>query len=315
MTQLIVKRLLSGLLALFLIATFLFFVMRSVPGDAIDIQLAESGLSEERITEVKDEMGLNDPILEQYADWASGIVRLDFGDSLVRDESVLDIILRRLPVTLELSFLAIALSLAFGPIVGMLSAIRRGKPSDAILRVGSIVGLSIPNFLVGVLMITYLSEWFGYSVPIGYQEFWESPWVNLQQMILPAIALALSVGAATARMTRSSMLEVLGTDYIRTVRAKGADERMINTRHAFKNSLIPVLTLVGLQFGGLLGGTVILEAMFSLPGLGSQVFEAVRTRDYPLIQAAALVYGAMFILVNIMVDLAYGWIDPRIRAS
>ena len=315
MIEVIAKRLLAGLLTLFLLSTFLFFVMRAVPGDTVRLQLADASVSDEQIEQFTRELGLDKPVYEQYVTWLGGVVRGDFGDSFEHRRPVMDIVGSRLPVTLELALLSIGLSLIIGPLVGMTSAIKRGTITDNVLRVGSVFGLSLPNFLVGVLLITYLSLWFNYSAPFPYSEIWENPWNNLQQMAMPVLALGLSVGAATARMTRSSMLEVLGSDFIRTVRSKGATERMINTKHAFRNSLVPVLTLVGLQFGALLGGTVILENMFSLPGLGSQVFESVGSRDYPLIQAAAMVYGGMFILVNIIVDLAYAWVDPRIRTS
>ncbi|MCP4222950.1 MAG: ABC transporter permease, partial [Actinomycetia bacterium] len=268
-----------------------------------------------QVAQFTAELGLDKPAWRQYLTWLGGLLQGDLGNSFEHRRPVTEILANRLPVTFELAFFSISVALAIGPLTGMISAIRRGKPSDGFLRVVSVLGLSVPNFLVGVLMITYLSLWFNYAAPFPYQDIWENPWNNFQQMRLPAIALGLSVGAATSRMTRSSMLEVLGTDYIRTVRAKGATEQLINTKHAFRNSLIPILTLVGLQFGALLGGTVILENMFSLPGLGSQVFESVGARDYPLIQAAAMVYGALFILVNILVDLAYGLVDPRIRTS
>lgn len=315
MTTMIAKRLLTGLLTLFLLATFLFFVMRAVPGDSVRAQLGEAAVPEEQIELFTEELGLDEPAWRQYLTWLGGVVRGDFGDSFESREPVMDTILTRLPVTLELAFMSIAVAMVIGPITGMISAIRRGKPSDGFLRFAAVTGLSIPNFVLGALMIVYLSVWFNYSAPFPYQDFWENPWNNFQQIILPAIALGVSVGAATARMTRSSMLEVLGADYIRTVRAKGASEALINVRHAFRNSLIPILTLVGLQFGALLGGTVILETMFSLPGLGSQVFESVHARDYPMVQAAAIVFGAMFILVNILVDIAYSWIDPRVRVG
>lgn len=315
MGELIAKRVATGLLTLFLTATFLFFVMRAVPGNAVELQLAEAAVSQEQIDAYVAELGLDEPAWRQYFSWLGGVVRGDFGESFVHRKPVFELLSQRLPVTLELALISIAIALLIGPLVGMLSAIRRGTVSDGLLRTAAVVGLSVPNFLVGVFLITYLSLWFRYAAPFPYRAPWENPWHNIQQMILPALALGASVGAATSRMTRSSMLEVLGADYIRTVRAKGATEAMINSRHAFRNSLIPVLTLVGLQFGALLGGTVILETMFSLPGLGSQVFDAVRTRDYPVIQAAAIVYGAMFITVNILVDLAYGWIDPRVRTS
>lgn len=315
MIKMIVKRVLAGLLTLFILSTFLFFVMRAVPGDTVRIQLADATVSEEQVEVFTAELGLDKPAWRQYFTWLGGLLRGDLGDSFEHRRPVTSILSQRLPVTVELAFFSIFIAMAIGPLTGMISAIRRGKASDGFLRVISVIGLSVPNFLVGVLMITYLSLWFNYAAPFPYQDFWDNPWNNVQQMLLPAIALGLSVGAATSRMTRSSMLEVLGADYIRTVRAKGATEQMINTKHAFRNSLIPILTLVGLQFGALLGGTVILENMFSLPGLGSQVFDSVRSRDYPLIQASAMVYGALFILVNILVDVAYGFIDPRIRTS
>lgn len=315
MIKMIVQRVLAGLLTLFILSTFLFFVMRAVPGDTVRIQLADATVSEEQVEQFTAELGLDRPAWRQYFSWLGGLVRGDLGNSFEHRKPVTSILGQRLPVTFELAFFSIFIAMVIGPLTGMISAIRRGKASDGFLRVASVIGLSVPNFLVGVLLITYLSLWFNYAAPFPYQNFWEHPWNNIQQMLLPAIALGLSVGAATSRMTRSSMLEVLGADYIRTVRAKGATEQMINTKHAFRNSLIPILTLVGLQFGALLGGTVILENMFSLPGLGSQVFESVGSRDYPLIQASAMVYGALFILVNILVDVAYGFIDPRIRAS
>lgn len=315
MIEMIGKRLLAGLVTLFLLSTFLFFVMRLVPGDTVRLQLADAAVSDEQIEAFTKELGLDKPAWQQYFSWLGGVATGDFGDSFEHRKPVTSVLAQRLPVTLELAAFSIVISMLIGPIAGMISAIRRGKPSDGFLRVASIIGLSVPNFLVGVLLITYLSLWFNYAAPFPYKNFWESPWDNVQQMLLPAIALGLSVGAATARMTRSSMLEVLGSDFIRTIRAKGASEQMINSKHALRNALIPILTLVGLQFGSLLGGTVILETMFSLPGLGSQVFESVGSRDYPVIQAAAMVFGAMFILVNILVDVAYSWVDPRIRAS
>lgn len=315
MIEMIVKRLAAGLLTLFLLSTFLFFVMRAVPGDVVKLQLADAQLTDEQIAEFTAELGLDKPVYQQYFTWLGGLVRGDLGDSFEHRKPVIGLVANRLPVTLELAFLSIGLSLILGPVVGRISAIKRGTATDDALRVGSVFGLSVPNFIIGVFLITVPSLMFNYAAPIPYQDIWESPIDNLQQLIMPAIALGLSIGAATARMTRSSMLEVLGSDFIRTVRAKGATERMINNRHAFRNSLIPVLTLVGLQFGALLGGTVIMETMFTLPGLGSQVFESVGARDYPMIQACAIVFGAMFILVNIIVDLAYGWIDPRIRTS
>lgn len=316
MIEFVVRRLLSGLVVLFVLSSVLFFVMRAVPGDVVRLQLADAGsVSPERMAEIEAQLGLDEPVLSQYVTWLGNVVRGDFGDSLWERRPVTEMVSERFPVTIELAVLAIVIAVGLGLVIGISSAIRRGTFTDAALRVSSVVGLSVPNFFVALLFITFLSLWFNYVTPLGYERLWDDPWVNLQQMIWPAIALGVSVAAAIARLTRSSMLEVLHADYIRTVRAKGATERLINYKHALRNSLIPIITLIGLQFGALLGGTVILESIYSLPGIGSLVFRAVQQRDYPVIQGCALLYGAIFVAVNIAVDIAYGWIDPRIRRS
>lgn len=316
MIEYAIRRVLSGILVLFLLSTVLFFVMRAVPGDVVRLQLADAGsVTPERMAEIEDQLGLDEPVVSQYFTWLGNAVQGDFGDSLWERRAVSEMILERFPVTLELAVLAIVMAIVMGLVVGVVSAIKRGTAVDGALRVGSVLGLSVPNFFVALLMITFLSLWFNWVTPLGYEQLWDDPWVNLQQMIWPAIALALSVAAAIARLTRSSMLEVLHADFIRTVRAKGASERLINYRHALRNAMVPIVTLVGLQFGALLGGTVILESIYSLPGIGSLVFRAVQDRDYPVIQACALLYGAIFVTVNIAVDIGYGWIDPRIRRA
>lgn len=316
MIEYAVRRVLSGLLVLFLLSTFLFFVMRAVPGDVVRLQLADAGsVSPERMAEIEAELGLDKPALTQYGTWVSNLVRGDLGDSLWEKRPVTEMIADRFPVTMELAILSIILAVILGVITGVASAIRRGTFADDALRVGSVLGLSVPNFFLALLMITFASLWFNWVAPLSYKRPWEDLGVNLQQMAMPAVALGVSVAAAIARLTRSSMLEVLGSDYIRTVKAKGAAARLVNYKHGLRNSLIPILTLIGLQFGALLGGTVILESIFSLPGVGSMVFRAVEQRDYPVIQAGAVLYGTIFVAVNIAVDITYGLIDPRIRRS
>ena len=316
MIEFVIRRLLAGVVVLYVLSTVLFFVMRAVPGDVVRLQLADAGsVTPERMAEIEDQLGLDEPILSQYVTWLGNIVRGDFGESLWERRPVTEMIGERLPVTIELAVLAIIIAVSMGLVIGIASAIKRGTATDSLLRVTSVVGLSVPNFFVALLFITFLSLWFNYVTPLGYEALWNDPWKNMQQMIWPAIALGVSVAAAIARLTRSSMLEVLHADYIRTVRAKGATERLINYKHALRNSLIPIITLIGLQFGALLGGTVILESIYSLPGIGGLVFRAVQQRDYPVIQACALLYGTIFVFVNIVVDITYGWIDPRIRRS
>lgn len=316
MIEYIIRRVLSGILVLFLLTTVLFFVMRLVPGDVVRLQLADAGsVSPERMAEIEAQLGLDAPLVSQYRTWLGGIVTGDFGESLWERRPVSEMILQRLPVTFELAVLSIIIAITFGVLAGVGSAVRRDTMADNALRVTSVLGLSIPNFFLALLMVTFMSIWFNWVAPIGYQRPHEDLLVNLQQMAMPALALGLGVAAAIARMTRSSMLEVLGSDYIRTVRSKGASDGNIHYKHAMRNSMVPIITLIGLQFGALLGGTVILESIFTLPGIGSMVFRAVEQRDYPVIQAAGILYGGIFIFVNIVVDVAYGWIDPRIRES
>lgn len=316
MIEYVVRRVLSGILVLFLLTTSLFFVMRAVPGDVVRLQLADAGsVSEERMAEIEAQLGLDEPAHRQYLTWMSGLVRGDLGDSLWERRPVSEMIVERFPVTLELALLSIAVAIVFGVVMGVGSAITRGSATDNSLRVTAVLGLSIPNFFLALLLIIGLSLIFNYVAPLGYERPQENLWVNLQQMAMPAFALGIGVAAAIARLTRSSMLEVLGADYIRTVRAKGAGARVVNYKHALRNSMVPIITLIGLQFGALLGGTVILETIFSLPGIGSMVFRAVQQRDYPVIQAAAVLYGSIFVFVNMAVDISYGWIDPRIRRS
>lgn len=314
MFEYIVRRIVYGLLILLVMTVFTFVVMRLVPGDVVTLQLAQAGVvSEEQMAALKSEMGLDKPVWQQLLIWLKGALQGDLGNSLWSQQPVMDMIAKRLPVTLELVGLSVILSLLVGIPLGVVAAVKHGKWADQLIRVTAITGLSIPNFWLGLLIITFLSLWFGWIPPIAYRTFLEDPVVNLQKMILPALALAVTLSASTIRMTRSALLEVLHSDFIRTVRAKGASERIVIYKHALRNSLISVVTLVGLQIGILLGGTVVLEYIFSIPGMGSLIFETVSKRDYPVVQACVLIYGGMFILVNLLVDITYGWIDPRIR--
>ena len=316
MIEYVVRRVLSGILVLFLLSTFLFFVMRAVPGDVVRLQLADAGsVSDERMAEIEADLGLDKPAITQYGTWLGNLVRGDLGESLWEKRPVTEMIRERFPVTFELALLSIIVAVLLGIATGVASAIRRGTRTDDALRIGSVLGLSVPNFFLALIMITVASLWFNWVAPLSYRRPWDAPGVNLQQMAMPSIALGVSVAAAIARLTRSSMLEVLGSDYIRTIRAKGAASRLVNYKHGLRNSLIPIRTLIGLQFGALLGGTVILESIFGLPGIGSMVFRAVEQRDYPVIQGGAVLYGTIFVTVNIAVDIAYGFIDPRIRRS
>lgn len=310
----LVRRLFYGILVLAIMVTFVFVAMRLVPGDVVALQLADAGgVTEEQIAEMKRQLGLDKSIFGQLTDWTLNAVRGDLGTSLWSSTPVTQQIGERLPVTLQLATLSMILAIVIAIPVGIISAMKRNTWIDNSLRVLAIIGLSIPNFWLALLLIVFLSLVFGWIPPLGFRSFFEDPWINMQQMFLPAIVLGLSLSASIVRMTRSSLLEVLHSDFIRTIRAKGAKEKLVIFKHAFRNSLVSVVTLIGLQVGYLLGGTVIIESIFALPGVGSLVFESVARRDYPLVQATVLLYGAIFIIVNLIVDITYGYIDPRMR--
>ncbi|WP_077213214.1 nickel ABC transporter permease [Bacillus dakarensis] len=316
MGEYIIRRLLFGLVVLLIMVTFIFVMIRAVPGDAVTLQLQEAGAaSEEQVAALQAELGLDKNVFVQLVDWVTGAVQGDLGSSFWSDRPVVEMIAERLPITLELTFISVVLAILIGIPIGVISAVKHNKFIDHFLRLISVGGLSVPNFWVGLILLTFLSLTFNWMPPLSYQPFTVDPIANLQQMILPAICLAMTLSASIVRMTRSALLEVLHSDFIRTIRSKGAKERIVIYKHALRNSLVSVITLIGLQVGYLLGGTVVLESIFSLPGLGSLIFETVTLRDYPVVQASVLVFGAMFLLVNLIVDIMYGWVDPRIRNS
>ena len=315
MAEYIVRRLIFGIFVLLIMTTFIFIIMRAVPGDVVTLQLANSGATAEQMDALKAEMGLDKSVLGQLVDWVSNAVKGDLGNSLWSGQEVSKIILERLPVTIQLAIMSIVLAIIIGIPIGVISAVKQNTFIDHFLKVISIGGLSIPNFWLGLIMLTVLSLVLNWIPPLGYQSFAENPFVNIQQMFLPAICLAITLSASIVRMTRSAVLEVLHSEFIRTVRAKGAKEGIVIFKHALRNSLVSVITLIGLQIGYLLGGTVVLESIFALPGLGSLIFESVLVRDYPIVQSTVLVFGAMFLLVNLIVDVMYGWVDPRIRTK
>lgn len=303
-----------GLLVLGLVASFTFLTLRMIPGDVVRLQLADApGATEEQVAERAAELGLDQPVITQFFTFITDALRLDFGTSFQDGRPVLELIGERLPATLELGLLALVLGLVLGIPLGVISALRQNSIADQVLRVLAVVGMSLPNFWLALLLITYLAQWFGWSPPLVYVGPGENLGQNLTHVALPAFALAVGSMAGVARMLRSSMLEVLGSNFIRTVRSRGASEWSVLVKHAGRNSLIPVFSLLGLQVGAILGGTVILESIFSIPGMGSLIFDAVQNRDYPVVLGCVIVYGGLFILVNLIVDVLYAVVDPRIR--
>lgn len=316
MTNYIIRRLLGAIVVLFLMSIVVFRLVHWLPGDALLVKLGDAGrIPPDKLEEARAEMGIDRPLTEQYLTWLSGILRGDLGDSLIWDESVGQRILDGLPITIELALLASVVALLIAIPVGVLSAIKQDTPIDYLTRVLAILGLAIPNFWLATMLLLYLTLWFGWTPPLRYTPFFEDPWTNLQTFALPALVLGFGLGASLTRMTRSTVLEVLRNDYIRTARSKGLRDRIVIGRHVLKNAMIPVITIFGLQFTALLGGSVIMESLFSLPGVGGITLQAVQQRDYTQIQGNALFFGAIALLINVLVDISYAWFDPRIRYS
>lgn len=316
MNAYLIRRLLALLPTMFFASLIVFITVRLIPGDIIDLMLSQNDVGADKMTrdELVRTLGFDQPMWSQYLKWIGAIVfQGDFGNSLWRGTPVIETILERLPVTLELAFLSLIVALSIAIPIGVYSAIRQDTLGDYATRSFSILMLAVPSFWMGTMVMVLPSIWWGWTPETRYVPFTEDPLHNVKQMIIPAIILGASLSAVTMRMTRTMMLEVLRQDYIRTAWAKGLSERVIVTRHALRNALIPVITLIGLQAPILLGGTVILEQIFVLPGMGSLLLDAVSQRDYPIVTGVFLVVGIAVMLVNLVVDLSYGLLDPKVR--
>ena len=314
MHKYVIRRLLLAIPVLVLSSLIVFGLMRVMPGDAIVALMGESGnVGEKELQKLRKDLGLDRPYHEQYLIWVWQMVSLNPGDSIFTNEPIPVALRKSIPVTLELATLALILGLAIAIPVGVLSATRQDKPADYVGRVVAVSGLSFPDFWLGTLVITFSAIWFRWMPPIGYVSIWDDPWRNLQQFLLPAAVLGYRLSAATMRMTRSTVLEVLREDYVRTAWAKGLAGRMVVYKHALKNALIPVVTIVGGQLGTLLAGTVVVETIFALPGMGRLTVEAILFRDYPVVQTNVMLVAGVLVTLNLLVDLTYAWLDPRIR--
>jgi peptide/nickel transport system permease protein len=316
MYKYVIRRLLLSVPVLLLSSLIVFGLMRVMPGDALTALMGESGnVSTKDLQKLQKDLGLDLPYYKQYGIWLWQMVSFNPGYSIFTNEPISVALKKAVPVTLELAALAIILGLVIAIPVGVLSATRQDTPSDYVGRVVAVSGLSIPDFWLGTLVITFAAIWFHWIPPIGYVSLWDSPWRNLQQFLLPAAILGFRLSAATMRMTRSTVLEVLREDYVRTAWAKGLAGRIVVYKHALKNALIPVITIVGGQLGVLLAGTVVVETIFALPGMGRLTVEAILYRDYPIVQTNVMLVAATLVTLNLVVDLTYAWLDPRIRYS
>jgi len=311
----IIRRLITGLFILFVLSVVVFAMLRIAPGDPGRFR-CPIGSPPSCYEEVRRELGLDKPYPVQYLKWIKGVVTGDLGTAAFSKRPVIDGIQQRLPVTLELLIITVLITVAIGVPFGVISALYRNSPADYAVRVTAVLGLSVPAFWVATLVIMVPNEMWGYAPPLGRTvSFFDDPAGNLRQFVPPAAVLGMAAGAGIMRLTRSSLLEVLRTDYIRTARSKGLREWVVVGRHALKNSLIPVVTVLGLQISGELGGSVIIEQIFSLPGLGQYTLQALFTKDFPVVQTMTLYAGAVVVLLNLLVDISYAWLDPRIRYS
>ena len=288
--------------------------MRLIPGDVIDLMLAQNDIvtGQDR-AKIEAALGLDQPVYIQYFRWIGDALTGDLGSSLWQNVPVTDQLLVSLPVTFELGLLALIVALSVSIPIGVYSAMRQDTVGDYVARSFSLLMLAIPSFWLGTLVMVFPSVWWRWAPELEYIPFFDDPITNLKHMIIPAILLGLSMSAVTMRMTRTMMLEVMRQDYIRTARAKGVGEKLLVMRHALRNGLIPVITLIGLQAPLLIGGAVILEQIFVVPGMGLLLLEAVFQRDYPVISGVFLVVGVGVLVINLLVDLSYGWLDPKVR--
>ncbi len=316
MQQYLVRRLMLFVPTLFVASVAIFVVMRLLPGDVAQLILggdASSPSAQQQIETYREALGLNDPYPVQYARWAFSMINGSFGgESLVDRESLSAIIGRRLPVTLQLAFYAMIISAIVSIPLGILAAVHQDRWVDYLVRVVTIAGNAVPNFWIALLVLLGLSLWFLWTPPVFYKNLWDDPSTHVQKVLWPTLILAWGFSANVTRVTRASMLEVLRQDYVRTARAKGLTDRVVVSRHALQNALMPVITLSGLQLAGLLGGTVVLETIFGLPGIGQGIVLAATTRDYPVIQSLVMLLVLMMLGLNLVIDLCYGIIDPRL---
>ena len=317
MGRYLATRLIGAIPTLLGVSVLTFLFIRLIPGDAIAARLGTStALTPDQLASLRAYFGLDQPLYQQYWTWLTSLLHGDFGYSIRTGRPVLVEITERLPATLELAAAATLIAVLIGLPLGLLSAMRSRSRIDVVARIGGLIGLSLPSFWLGTLIIVLFSLYLRWLPNTGgYVDFVRDPIGNLALIVLPAVTLGVALAAATMRMTRSAMLDVLGADYIRTAWAKGLPRGLIIRRHVLKNGLIVVVTLLGIQVGQLLGGAVVVEEIFSIPGVGRMLLAAIVQRDYALVQGGVLVIAILFVLVNIFVDLLYGYLDPRIRLT
>lgn len=315
MQQYILRRLLLMVPTLIGVTLLVFGMIRLLPGDAVTMMMQDYGAYAKDLDDLRAKLGLAKPFHEQYLTWLLGAVRGDLGTSLRNNTPVMDDLVQRLPVTFELGILGLLVSLVISIPLGVYSAVKQDSLTDYIARSSAIAMLAIPGFWLATLAITLPSLWWSWTPPLRYTQFATDPSKNLTQMFLPAIILGIGLSGTIMRLTRAQMLEILRQDFIRTARSKGLAERAVIFLHALRNAVIPVVTILGLQLSVLVSGTVVLENIFVIPGMGRLLIEAITYRDFPVVQGIMLIFAVLIIGSNLFVDIVYAWLDPRIRYS
>lgn len=294
-----------------------FLLLRVIPGDVAQVILAgpsgEASYTLQDVEQLREKLGLNDPLYLQYGNWVSDLVRGDLGTSFATRRPIAQELKRQFPVTLQLAFFTMVVVSLIAIPIGVLAAVKQDSAADYILRGIAILGLAAPTFFVGLVVVLVVSRYIGWLPPLGYVHIWDQPFKGFQQLIFPALVLGFSSNGLLLRMTRTQLLEVLREDYVRTARSKGLSENVVIVRHAMRNALLPVVTVGGLQLGGLFTGAVIVETIFNLPGIGRGLIQGVFSRDLPLIEAYIMYFAVVALVANLLVDLTYAWLDPRIR--
>jgi len=316
MTTYIIRRILHALLVVLIVSLLVFYLMRLLPGDPILMYVTSGDLANislEEIEHIKQKLGMDKPLLIQYFNWLFKAVQGDLGKSILHGYDVMEEILARLPVTLYLGLIAFVIGCIAGPFLGVISAVRRGKWLDTLVTITANAGITAPPFWIGIIMIYVFSLYLGLLPVYGYTSPLEDLWMNLRQSIMPVLVLATFPVASAARQTRSSVIEVLQQDYIRTAWAKGLSERTIIFRHVLKNALMPVVTLQGMLLRNIIGGSVIIETVFVIPGMGKLVVDGMLSQDYSVVQGVVMVVALTVVISNLVVDILYGWLDPRIQ--
>jgi len=316
MTTYIIRRLILAVIVLFLVSLFVFLAMRLLPGDPVLMYMSASSvqeITEEQLDEVRHQFGLDKTLPMQYFDWITGVFRGDLGRSILNRSPVIQEILRRLPITFHLGVLAFIIAIVIGIPAGVLCAVRRGGWLDNFVTTLANIGITVPVFWLGIILIYVFALYFRWLPVMGYTSPFENFWLSTKQIIMPVFCLALGPIAGNARQARSSMLEVIRKDYIRTAWSKGLRERAIIMKHALKNGLMPVVTLSGMGVGTILGGAVLIEQVFNIPGMGRLAVTSVMNQDYPYVQAVALIMAISIVFSNLLVDISYGWFDPRVH--